>query len=162
MDGVTDTRPVGESGPQKGGCRMASVVERLRDAVNQHDLEALLRCMDDDYRSEQPAHPNRGFGGKEQVRKNWSALFESFPDFEAELLRYTIEDETLWSEWHWSATGLNMAGVTLFGVREDRIVWGRLYMEPVEEDGENIDEAVRTLTETGRGEAAPSQEAGPT
>ena len=141
---------------------MASVVERLRDAVNQHDLQALLECIDDDYRSEQPAHPNRGFGGKEQVRKNWSALFESFPDFRAELLRYTSEGDLVWSEWRWSATGLEIAGVTLFGVQAERIVWGRLYMEPVEEDGENIDEAMRTMTETGQGGAASSEEAGPT
>ena len=142
---------------------MTSAVERLRDAINQHDLDALLECIDEDYRSEQPAHPNRGFGGKEQVRKNWSALLESFPDFEAELIRYTLDGETAWSEWHWSATGLNMAGVTLFGVREERIVWGRLYMEPVEEDGEDIDEAVQSMTEKGqRAGAGHSEEASPT
>src|SRR5918994_7836169 len=149
MDGGV-TRPVADSGSHKGGCCMSSVVERLRDAVNQHDLEALLECIDEGYRSEQPAHPNRGFGGKEQVRKNWSALFESFPDFKVELIRYTLEGETAWSEWHWSATGLNMAGVTLFGVRKERIVWGRLYMEEVEEQGEDIDEAVQSLTEKGQ------------
>jgi hypothetical protein len=47
-------------------------------------------------------------------------------------------------------------------VRAERIVWGRLYMEPVEEDGEDIDEAMRTMTETGQGRAAPSEEASPT
>lgn len=134
---------------REGGCRMASAVERLRDAINQHDIEALQECIDDNYRSEQPTHPNRGFGGKEQVRKNWSALFEGFPDFKAELLRHTSEGETVWSEWHWTAAGLNMAGVALFGVRAERIVWGRLYMEPVEEGGEDIDEAVQSLTERG-------------
>ena len=55
----------------------------------------------------------------------------------------------MWSEWRWSATGLNMTGVTLLGVREERIVWGRLYMEPVEEDGEDIDESVQSITERG-------------
>ena len=55
----------------------------------------------------------------------------------------------MWSEWRWSATGLNMAGVTLFAVRDGRIVWGRLYMEPVEEDGEDIDESVQSITERG-------------
>jgi ketosteroid isomerase-like protein len=95
---------------------MASVVERLHEAVNQHDIEALLECFDAGYRSEQPAHPNRGFGGKEQVRKNWSGHFESFPDFKAELLRYTAEGDAVWSEWHWSATGLNISrGDTLRG-----------------------------------------------
>jgi hypothetical protein len=42
-----------------------------------------------------------------------------------------------------------MAGVTLLGVRDGRIVWGRLYMEPVEEGGEDIDESVRSITERG-------------
>jgi limonene-1,2-epoxide hydrolase len=141
---------------------MPTVLEQLHSAMNQHDLEAMLQCFDPDYRSEQPLHPNRGFGGKEQVRKNWSALFESFPDFKAELLRYTADGDTVWTEWHWTAAGLNITGVTLFGVRADRIVWGRLYMEPVEEDGEDIDEAMRTMTETGQGGATPSQEATPT
>ena len=126
---------------------MHTVLERLQAAMNQHDLEAMLECFDPDYRSEQPLHPNRGFDGKEQVRKNWSAILGSFPDFEAELLAHAASDQTVWSEWRWRATGLNMAGVTLFGVREGRIVWGRLYMEPVEEGGEGIDEAVRGMSE---------------
>jgi hypothetical protein len=128
---------------------MLTVLERLHAAMNRHDLEAMLELFDPDYRSEQPLHPNRGFGGKEQVRKNWSRMLHSFPDFEAELLGHAYSEGTVWSEWRWSATGLNMAGVTLFGVRDGRIVWGRLYMEPVEEDGEDIDEAVQSITERG-------------
>ncbi len=59
--------------------------------------------------SEQAAYsPNRGFGGKERVRKNWSSIFESFPDFRAELLRHTTDGDTVWGEWHFSETGLNM------------------------------------------------------
>ncbi len=126
---------------------MQTVLDRLHAAMNQRDLEAMLECFDSDYRSEQPLHPNRGFGGREQVRKNWSAILEGFPDFEAELLGHAASDGTVWSEWRWRATGLNMAGVTLFGVQEGRIVWGRLYMEPVEEGGEGIDEAVRGMSE---------------
>jgi hypothetical protein len=60
---------------------MPTVLERLGEPLNWHDLDAMLDCFDHDYRSEQPAHPNRGFGGREQVRKNWSGMFESFPDF---------------------------------------------------------------------------------
>lgn len=142
---------------------MPSVIERMHEALNHHDLEAFLECFDEDYSSEQPAHPNRGFGGKDQVRKNWSAIFESFPDFRAELLRYASEGATVWSEWRWSATGLHMAGVIIIGVEDDRIVWGRLYVEPVEEDGENIDEAVERMTESGeRRGAKESEEASPT
>ena len=142
---------------------MPSVIERMREALNQHDLESFLECFDDEnYRSEQPAHPNRGFGGKEPVRKNWSSMFESFPDFEAQLLRHTADERVVWGEWHWRATGLNMAGVTVMGVEEDSIVWARLYMEPVEENGQDIDEAVQSMTEGGRRETDRSEEASPT
>jgi hypothetical protein len=125
---------------------MTTVLERLRDALNGRDVDAMLECFDPDYNSEQPAHPNRGFGGKEQVRKNWSGMFESFPDFEAELLRHSFDGDVAWSEWYRSATGLTMAGIILMGVRGDRISWARLYMETFEEVGQNIDEAMKTIT----------------
>lgn len=126
---------------------MPTVLEQLHAAMNKHDLEAMLECFDPDYRREQPLHPDWGFDGKEQVRKNWSAIFEGFPDIRAELVGHASGEGTVWSGWRWSATGLSMAGVTLLGVREGRFVWGRLYMEPVEEGGEGINEAVRGMTE---------------
>jgi hypothetical protein len=73
-------------------------------------------------------------------------MFESFPDFEAKLLRHTAERGVVWGEWHWSATRLNMAGVTIMGVEDERVVWARLYMEPVEKNSLDIDEAMRTVT----------------
>jgi hypothetical protein len=90
--------------------RMSPMAERLHEAMNKHDLEAFLEFFHLDYQSEQPAHPNRGFGGKERVRKNWSSIFESFPDFRAELLRHTTDGDTVWGEWHFSGRGLNMRG----------------------------------------------------
>ncbi len=128
------------------------VLERLHRAVNQHDLEAFVACFHPDYRSEQPVHPNRGFGGREQVRTNWKALFEGIPDFRGELLATATEGDTVWSEWHWTGTRadeapLDMRGVTLFGVEAGRIVSGRLYMEEVEEAGGDIDETVRRISE---------------
>ena len=131
-------------------------VERLHAAMNQHDLEAFLACFDPNYRSEQPAHPIRGFGGREQVEKNWSALFEGIPDFHAELLASATEGDTVWCEWHWTGTRrandapLDMRGVTLFEIKNGRIVSGRLYMEDVEEAGADIDETVRRLAEGNR------------
>ena len=125
---------------------MAEVIERMAEALNRHDLEAFVGCFAPNYRSEQPAHPNRGFGGREQVRKNWSGMFESFPDFEAQLLRHAADERVVWGEWRWRASGLDMAGVTVMGVEGDRVVWARLYMEPVEENGQDIDEAMRTIT----------------
>ena len=134
------------------------VLERLHRAMNQHDLAAFLACLAAEYRSQQPAHPNRGFDGREQVEKNWAAIFAAIPDFHAELLATATEDATVWSEWRWSGTRtdappLDMRGVTLFGVEDGRIVWGRLYIEEVEAAGEDIDATVRRLAGQARPES---------
>jgi hypothetical protein len=39
-----------------------------------------------------------------------------------------------------------MAGVIVFGVRDELVAWARLYVEPVEEEGAGIDAAVREMT----------------
>jgi limonene-1,2-epoxide hydrolase len=126
------------------------VLERLHHTMNQHDLAGFVACFGPDYRSEQPAHPTRGFGGREQVEKNWTALFAGIPDFHAELVAKTADGDTVWAEWRWFGTRageppLEMRGVTVFGVEDGLIAWGRLYMEEVEAAGEDIDETVRRL-----------------
>jgi hypothetical protein len=128
---------------------MTDVLERLRDAQNAHDLDAFVACFDERYRSEQPVHPDRAFVGSDQVRTNWAAVFAGVPDFRAELLRSTRQGDTGWAEWHWhgtrtDGTRLAMRGVTIFGIRDDRIVWGRLYLEDVQ-PGQGIDQAVQHM-----------------
>jgi hypothetical protein len=56
------------------------VAERLLAAMNARDIEAFVACFAEDYESEQPAHPDRAFVGREQVRENWSAIFSGVPD----------------------------------------------------------------------------------
>jgi len=53
----------------------SELVERLRQSVDAHDLDAVVACFTDDYRNETPAHPGRGFEGREQVRTNWQRIF---------------------------------------------------------------------------------------
>ena len=115
---------------------MTDVLERLRDAQNAHNLDAFVACFDPDYRSE-------------QVRKNWAEVFAGVPDFRAELLRSEQAGGTGWAEWHWhgtraDGTRLAMRGVTIFGIHDDRIAWGRLYLEDVE-GGQGIDQAVQDM-----------------
>jgi hypothetical protein len=129
---------------------MPDVLERLRDAQNAHDLDSFVACFDLHYRSEQPVHPDRAFVGADQVRRNWAEVFAGVPDFRAELLRSASQGDTGWAEWHWhgtrtDGTHLDMRGVTIFGVRDDRILWGRLYLEDVE-PGQTIDQAVHHMT----------------
>lgn len=69
-----------------------TVVNRLRDAMNAHNLDDFLDCFHDDYKSEHPVHPGRGFGGRDQVRANWSKIFTDVPDFAAESVEAATED----------------------------------------------------------------------
>jgi len=45
----------------------AALVERLRQSVDDHDLDAMVDCFATDYVNETPAHPGRGFTGRDQV-----------------------------------------------------------------------------------------------
>jgi ketosteroid isomerase-like protein len=127
------------------------VVEQLNAAMNAHDIDAFSACFAEDYDSAQPAHPDRAFRGREQARQNWSAIFASVEDFRAELVRAAADGDVEWSEWRWQGTQpdgtrLDMAGVIVAGIRDGRLAWARLYVEPVEEAGEGIDAAVRDMT----------------
>ncbi|MBW3665870.1 MAG: hypothetical protein KY469_22530 [Actinobacteria bacterium] len=44
-----------------------------------------------------------------------------------------------------TAKPLDMAGVIVAGVRDGRMLWGRLYIEPVETVDESIDAAVSKM-----------------
>jgi hypothetical protein len=68
------------AGRVEGAQLMATPVsDRLREAMNDHDIDAFVGCFTPDYRSEQPAHPDRAFGGRDQGRTNWSAIFREIP-----------------------------------------------------------------------------------
>jgi ketosteroid isomerase-like protein len=129
---------------------MATLSERLRDAVNRHDADLLSSLFAGDYQSTQPLHPGRGFGGSAQVLENWASVFEGVPDFSAELLACSVDGDTEWGEWHWHGHHLDgstfaMRGVTIFVVRDGLVAGGRLYMEPVAGDGQDIQSAVEEL-----------------
>jgi ketosteroid isomerase-like protein len=128
----------------------ALVAERLSEAMNAHDIEAFIDCFAEDYDSEQPAHPDRAFRGREQARQNWSSIFAGVPDFTAELVGAVAAGATEWSEWRWHGTQqdgskLEMAGVIVCGVEGGRLAWARLYVEPVEQ-GAGIEAAVQDMT----------------
>ncbi len=113
------------------------VLVRLVHAINGHDLEAMMACFAADYVNHTPAHPARGFVGREQVRRNWVQIFAGVPDVRASLTRTVVDDETVWSEWELSGTRADstpflMRGVVIFEVPADTISAATFYLEPVE------------------------------
>jgi ketosteroid isomerase-like protein len=131
-----------------------ALMDRLTAAQNAHDIEAMLACFHEDYRSEQPQFPARTFQGIDQVRANWSALLDALPDFHAEVLRSAVDGDVVFVEVHWTGTkvdgtSLEERGVIIMGMRKDRIAWERLYVDEVEPESADIDAVVRHMAGTG-------------
>ena len=129
---------------------LETLLLKLENAFNTHDIKLLIECFDENYSSEQPVHPDRDFHGQEQVKKNWASNFDEMPDFSAHLLRHAISNNSIWAEWEWHGTRqdksrLFMRGVTIMGVEGGKIKWGRLYVEPVEMNGKGIEAAVEEV-----------------
>jgi hypothetical protein len=133
-----------------GPMNRESLLFKLNNAFNSRDIEALVAYFDEHYHSEQPVHPDRTFQGRQQVRKNWASNFDEMPDFSAQLVRHAVNNDTVWAEWEWRGTRkdkskLIMRGVMIMGIKEDKITWGRLYVEPVETNGKGIEAAVEEV-----------------
>jgi ketosteroid isomerase-like protein len=128
---------------------MGEMTNRMLSAMNAHDLDAFVDCFAADYDSQQPAHPNRAFRGSDQVRKNWQGVFAGIPDFTADLLLSAeIAEGVEISEWRWLGTHrdgspFGMQGMVVTGVRGNLIAWQRLYVEPIERGGADIDQMVQ-------------------
>lgn len=131
-------------------------LQRLQEAINHHDLEEFTSCFAPDYSSIFPVHPERAFTGHGPMRKNWAQIFSAVPDIHASLLRYTLDGDTVWAEWAWKGTHRDgepffLSGVTIQGVQHGRIVWARLYMEPVQEAGPSVSAAIPQSVGVGGG-----------
>lgn len=127
------------------------VVQQLLDAVNHRDLAALVACFAEDYVNRTPAHPRRGFRGREQVRRNWDLIFAEVPDVQARVSRSAADGSTLWTEWQISGTRRSdgtvfaMAGVVIYEVAGDLIDSASFYLEPVEQVSGDIDAATHRV-----------------
>jgi len=114
-----------------------AVVYRLRDAVNAHDLDALVDCFDREFHSQLPTFPDASFVGNENVRRNWEMIFTSVPDIAAEIVRSTTAStNTVWAEWQQEGTQRDgrshlARGIVIFTIADGRIASNRFYVHPV-------------------------------
>ncbi len=132
-----------------------AAIERLRSAMNAHDLEALVACFADDCVSEHPCHPDRSFAGADQVRRNWTQILGGVPDLKAALVSSRTDDDRVWCEWEWSGTRRDgvphlMRGTTITTVDERGLIANtRFYMEPVIRDGVDVDSQIQRAMQGG-------------
>lgn len=135
----------------------AGPVRRVFEAISRHDLDGMVSCFAEDYLNETPVHPDRGFTGREQVRKNWAAILAGVPDLQPFVVRATTAaDGRVWVEWGQRGTRrdgvpVDLAGVAVFTLDGDVISAVRFYLEPVEHESGDVDAAVRQTTGIGTG-----------
>ena len=113
----------------------------------------MLACFHADYHSEQPLFPARTFTGVDQVRANWGTLLAAIPDFHAETMSSAADGDVVFSEVRWTGTKadgtrLDERGVIVMGVRDDRVAWGRFYVDEVARESADIDAVVRGMAGT--------------
>ena len=131
------------------GTSPSDVVERIVEATNAHDLDALVECFALGYVNQTPVHPSRGFVGREQVRRNWAQLFAAMPDLHCDVLASAVDGPHVWSEWEMRGTRPDgsahlMRGVMVFEVGGGMVQSVRFYLEPVDAGPSTVDDAVAT------------------
>lgn len=117
---------------------VSPVVDRLVEAINSRDIEALVGCFAPSFSVTWPVHPARSFEGPEQVRRNWAAMFEKRPNIQAKVTSYVTSGTETWGEWEFASeeddgTLLRDRGVIIVTVEDNAIMRSRFYMEPVDE-----------------------------
>lgn len=118
----------------------SSPIDRLLGAINAHDIDVLSSCFASTYAVTFPANPDRSFTGRDQVRRNWEALFERYPHIQATATPWVHNGDEIWAEWEFrSDSGERpqfwQRGVIIAVVHRNVIASARFYMEPVTAPG---------------------------
>jgi ketosteroid isomerase-like protein len=119
---------------------MIPLLERIRAALDAHDLDAFVAFFREDYVGERPRHPGSAVSSREDVRRNWEEVISDVPDLRVDVPAAVEDGNTIWSEWRAYGTALSGAtlelrGVIIFGIQDDQVAWSRMYLEPVEQEG---------------------------
>ena len=126
---------------------MILLLEQMRAALDAHDLDKFVEFFREDYVGERPRHPGSPVSSREDVRANWAEVISDVPDLRVDVPAAVQDGNTIWSEWRAYGTArsgamLELRGVIIFGIQDDRVAWSRMYIEPVEQ-GLSLDDMAR-------------------
>ena len=126
---------------------MILLLERMRAALDAHDLDTFVEFFREDYIGERPRHPGSPMSSREDVRQNWAEVISDVPDLRVDVPAAIEDGGTIWSEWRAYGTArsgamLELRGVIIFGIEEGLVAWSRMYMEPVEHEGVPLSDLV--------------------
>ena len=126
---------------------MILLLERMRAALDAHDLDTFVEFFREDYVGERPRHPGSPMSSREDVRRNWAEVISDVPDLRVDVPAAIEDGDTIWSEWRAYGTArsgamLELRGVIIFGIQDGLVAWSRMYMEPVEQEGVPLSDLV--------------------
>jgi hypothetical protein len=128
---------------------MSAILQRITEAQNAHDADVFASYFAENYLSAQPAHPGRAFSGRPSslpTGRPSSRVFLTFaPSYWPRVGMEPTSGAFEWRGHHTDGTAFAMRGVIIVTTRDDQIATGRLYMEPVEDRGDDIHAAVAEL-----------------
>jgi ketosteroid isomerase-like protein len=115
-------------------------LQRLLDAFNAHDLDAVMGFFTDDCVLELPRGPHpwgQRFEGREQVRSGLASRFAGIPDVHYGNDRHWVSGNRGCSEWLLTGTTtrgepIEVQGCDLFEFRDDKIARKDSYWKLVE------------------------------
>jgi ketosteroid isomerase-like protein len=124
---------------------MIELLERMRAALDAHDLDTFVGFFREDYIGERPRHPGAKISSRDDVYTNWLEVIADVPDLRIEVPAAVQDGDRIWSEWRAYGTSRNgsaleLRGVIIFGVQDGQVAWSRMYMEPVEQEGLTLSE----------------------
>ncbi len=113
-----------------------ATIEQFNDALNRHDLDAVMAHMTDDciFENTYPPPDGQRYVGQVAVRAFWEELFRSTPDahFEAEEI-VAVEDRcTVRWRYRYTAgdgTAGHIRGIDLFRVRDGKVAEKLAYVK---------------------------------
>lgn len=126
---------------------MILLLERMRAALDAHDLDTFVEFFREDYIGERPRHPGSPVSSREDVRRNWAEVISDVPDLRVDVPAAVEDGGTIWSEWRAYGTArcgamLELRGVIIFGIQDGLVAWSRMYVEPVEHEGVPLSDLV--------------------
>jgi ketosteroid isomerase-like protein len=124
---------------------MILLLERMRAALDAHDLDTFVGFFREDYVGERPRHPGSKISTRDDVRTNWAEVISDVRDLRVDIPSAVQDGNTIWSEWRAYGTArsgamLELRGVIIFGIQDELVAWSRMYLEPVEQEGLSLDE----------------------
>src|SRR4051812_46170664 len=105
-----------------------AVVERFGDALNRHDVDAVMALMTDDCAFENTYPPPDGerFEGQTAVRGFWEGMLRASPDAYFETEELIAVDDRCVTRWRYTFIGADgtrghVRGADLFRVRDGKV-----------------------------------------